>query len=300
MKRIVTLTVSALLFIAALVSYICAVGSFSDRAYFGRDYAVLRVFDKDGITPSEISTVRFAVDEASTADAEDDGRLWCDGYSYFTEVYVSRPDQAGVNSRAIVTGGDFFLLHRLDFVNGWYYTDTDLHLDRVVIDERLAFQLYGSNNAEGMSLTVGGKTCYVAGVVALDESQAKELQLGTEPLIYIPQLIAESLFGERSFDSYEVMMQDPVDSYAYNTVSAVLQDKEVVDVTNRFGLKKIFGLIKDFPTRSYRTESAVYPYWENVQRGEEDILAVLLILNAVTAVVFAAELIIFIAERKRS
>ncbi len=299
MKRLVTLIVAVILFAASLVSYLCVKNGASQIPSFGRDYAVVRVFDSNGFTPSEISSIRYAAEAASTSDASSDGRLWCDAYSYFTEVYVSRPNQTGIDCQAIVTGGDFFLLHSLDFENGWYYTEDDLHLDRVVVDERLAFQLFGSNDIEDMTLTLGSKTLYVAGVVNLDESKSKELQLGDAPLIYIPQHIAEGLFGERDFENYEIMLQNPVDSHAINALASVTQGKEAVDVTNRFSIKKIFGLLKEFPIRSYRTHGMSYPYWENTDRGTEDVLAVLLVVNAITLAGLLTNIVMFISERKK-
>lgn len=299
MRRFISLITSLLLLLTAFISYVCVKSSAELPTALGKDHAIVRIFDKDGISPVEISNIRFAAEEASTADTEDDGRLWCDAYSYFTEVNVSRSDSDAVGCQAIVTGGDFFLFHGITFKKGWYYSDTDLHLDRVVIDERLAFELYGSNDVEDMTLTLGPKTLYVAGVVAMDEGRAKELQLGTKPLIYLPQHIAESILGERNFESYEIMMQNPVDSYAVNALASVTEGKEVVDVTNRFGLGEIFKVIREFPTRSYRTSSAVYPYWENSDRGTEDLLALLLTVNAVLTVAFAVNIIIFIIERKK-
>lgn len=300
MRRIISLIISAAVLIALLVCFF-TVGR-ADIPAFGRDYALVRVFDRDGMTLTEISDLRYAAEAASTADVEQDGRLWCDAYSYFTEVRVSRPDSNGVDCNAVVTGGDFFLFHDLDFKSGWYYTDTDLHLDRVVIDEKLAFELFGSNDVEDMRLTLGGKTLYVAGVVALDDSRAKEMQMGDKPMIYLPQYIAEGLFGERAFEHYEIMLQDPVKGHAVNSLATVTEGKEVVDVTNRYGIGRIFGILKEFPTRSYRSESVTYPYWENADRGTEDVLTLILSVGAVTALVFVIQIIIFIIgiiERKK-
>ena len=215
----------------------------------------------------------------------------------FTNTTVSR-NSTSVMCDVVVTGGDFFLFHDFNFKNGWYYTDTDLHSDRVVIDERLAFELFGSNFAEDMTVTIGSEIYYVAGVVEYDKSRAKELQLGSEPMIFIPSHIADRIFGERQYDSYEIMMQNPVDSYAVNALAAVTEGRETVDVTHRFGLGNIFDTLKEFPTRSYRSSSITYPYWENAERGMEDILAVLLVVNALTAFGLVVNFIILIIERK--
>ncbi|MBR6632993.1 MAG: ABC transporter permease [Clostridia bacterium] len=299
MKKYLCLILSLILFLSSLISYAVVKAKAQLPTAFGKDYAIIRVFDKDGINNNEISNIRFTAEGLSEADAEDDGRLWCDAGSYFTQVSVSRPDRTAINCNAVVTEGDFFLFHDLDFKSGWYYNETDLHLDRVVIDEKLAFELFGSNDVEDMKLNIGIKTLYVSGVVAYDESEAKIQQLGDLPVIYIPQRIAVGIFGERPFDSYEIMMQNPVDSYAVNGLTSVTEGKEVVDVTARFELKKIFSLLKEFPTRSYRSEAVSYPYWENAERGVEDILTLLLAVNLVTLTGFVISLAVFIAERKK-
>ena len=188
----------------------------------------------------------------------------------------------------------------MNFKSGWHYTDTDLHLDRVVIDEKLAFELFGSNDVEDMPLNLGSKTLYVAGVVEYDESKAKQDQLGEKPMMYIPQHIAEELFGEHDFENYEIMMQNPVSSYAVNALSDVTEGKTVIDVTHRYSPGRVFEILKSFPTRSYRSEAVVYPYWENADRGTEDILALLMVLNAVTLAIFVTNITLFIFERKKS
>lgn len=299
MKRLIIPLITLLLFLTTLFSYVGVKNNVTEKASFGRDYAIVRVFDKDGFSQSEISDIRFTAEAASTADVGDNGRLWCDAYSYFTETSVSRPDGNPLKCKAIVTGGDFFLFHELEFKHGWHYTSTDAHLDRVVIDEKLAFELFGSNDVEDMQIVLGTKTLYVAGVVSLDESEAKELQLGTEPLIYIPESVAVDLFGERQFDFYEIMMQNPLSSHAVNSLATVTEGKEVVDHTGRYKIKSIFKLIKDFPTRSYRTEAVSYPYWENASRGVEDILAILLIANAITSMTFIISVGTYFIERKK-
>lgn len=299
MKRFISLILSALLFASAIISYLCVSSGSKLLPSFGRDYTILRIFNSGGFSPYEISNMRYAAEAASEATAEDDGRLWCDGYSYFTEVQVSRSDKNSIPCKAIVTGGDFFLFHPITFKSGWQYSSTDLHPDRIVIDEKLAFELFGSNDVEDMTLTIGDKTLYVSGVAKLDESKAREEQLGELPLIYIPQNIAEALFGARNFDYYEIMMQNPVDSYAVNALADATAGKITVDVTHRYQVKKIFGILKSFPTRSYRSEAISYPYWENTDRGTEDVLALLMAVSIITFVIFILNIIKFIYERKK-
>lgn len=299
MKKYISFSLSLILFLVTLITFFTLQGKYSQKAYFGKEYAVIRVMEEDRITPLEISGIRYAVEEASHTVENGNGRLWCDAYSYFETAFVSREDSKTLECQAVVTGGDYFLFHNLEFVNGYYYSDTDLNLDRVVIDEKLAFELFGSNNAEGMTVVLGDKTYYVAGVVSLEENKAREIQLGDTPVIFIPQNIGETLYGTRDYDVYEVMMQNDLPSYAFNTVSAVCEGKDVIDVTHRFDLKNIIKIIGQFPSRSFVTNNFSYPYYENADRGREDVLSILLVLNAVTFVIFAVNTTILIYKLRR-
>ncbi len=309
MKKIISLSVFGILSIVLLIVFISVKNSAATYVSFGDGYAILRIFDTDGITDGEISTIRYAAEAASTATDGEKGRLWCDAYSYFTDADITSSTKS-IACKVVVTAGDFFLFHDFRFVDGWYYTDTDLHPDRVVIDERLAFAVYGSNDVEGMPLEINATTYYIAGVVATDESDAKTLQFEDMPFVYIPSYIAEELYGTRSYESYEIMLQNPVKNYAVTALREATEGKTVIDVTNRFGVLNILKLVKAFPSRSYRTDGAVYPYWENNDRGAEDILALLLPILAVTLLAFTVNLFIvlrikyklikaFIKERKR-
>ena len=69
------------------------------------------------------------------------------------------------NTTAIGVGGDFFLFHPMTFVTGSYFSGDDLMKDKIVIDEEMAWQLVGSTDIIGQSVTIGGIPHYVSGVV---------------------------------------------------------------------------------------------------------------------------------------
>jgi hypothetical protein len=261
------------------------------------------VFDTDGISEAEISTARYAAEDASTVDVGENGRQWIDAYSYFDKVSVGKlttlSSISPVEATSVVTGGDFFRFHDFELKDGYYYTDTDLHPDRVVIDEKLSFKLYGSFNAEGMPLLIGSNIYYVAGVVSVPDTKAKEMQLGDSPMIFLPENIGEKVHGKRSYDAYEIMMEENVDSYALTTLDKALEGKTLVDVTSRYSLKSTVNLILNFTTRSYKTDKVVYPYFENHERGCEDTLAILFSCTLITGIIFALNLAVFIIERKK-
>ncbi len=298
MKRIIKLAVSILIPCALLLCYFNTAKKYTAPTPFGEGYTTLRLFDTQGFSYAEISSLRFAAEDMSET-VEGATRLWCDAYSRFETVSVSVEDAKSIETPCIVTGGDFFLFHKLDFKSGFYYSDSDLNFDRVVIDERLSFHLFGSNNSEGMKLEVAGVPCYVAGVVAADSSKAYEAQLEDKPLIYIPENIAEKIFGTKNFEHYEICLQNLVPSHAVTKMAPVTEGKTVVDATARFSLKNTFSNLCEFTTRSFVTEPLDFPYWENEDRGREDTLSCLMVLTLASILFFLIELTLFIHEIRR-
>ncbi|MBR5817853.1 MAG: ABC transporter permease, partial [Clostridia bacterium] len=291
MKRIIICALTLLFALFSFVLFFISLESAAPRVSFGRDYTIVRVFRDGGFSPSYISNIRYALDEGSVGDTDDGKRLWCDASSYFTSTSVSGEDGRSVQCNAIVTEGDFFLFHELEFLDGWCYSEDDLNLDRVVIDRRLAFSLFGSASCEGMKLNIGGETCFVAGVVEYEDSEAKKMALGDMPLIYIPSNIAElAIPSDRNYDYYEVMMQNSTSGYARSVVEKACEGAIVVDATERFSILGILSVIKAFPTRSYMTSGVVLPYWENEDRGVEDTLACLFVFSLVLTLVFISNL----------
>lgn len=296
MKKLIVFFLIALIL---TVSYFSLASRFTPKAPFGEGYAIVRVFDGDGLNSGEVSRIRYAAEEMSET-VEGAERLWCDAYSRFETVTCESDDGKRAETPATVTGGDYFLFHPLDFVSGYYYSSDDLNFDRVVIDERLSFQLFGSNNSVDMKINVGGLPLYVAGVVALDESDAYKASFEEKPMIYIPENIAEKLFGKKDFDYYEICLQNPVTSHAVKSIESATSDMTVVDVTERFSLVNTFKGLKDFTSRSYVTEALAYPYFENADREREDVLALFMAAAIASIVVFVIKLIIFIIERRKN
>ncbi len=74
-------------------------------------------------------------------------------------------DRASITARAFGVGGDFFTFHPLKLLSGSYFDGEDLNKDGVVIDENVAWQLFGSNNVAGMYVEINGVQYPVRGVV---------------------------------------------------------------------------------------------------------------------------------------
>lgn len=80
-------------------------------------------------------------------------------------------------------------------------------------------------------------------------------------------------------------MPNPVDKYALNYVKENIgveeRELEALENTSRYELPALVQVILNFGTRSMNGKAIIYPYWENVARGYEDILALILIFRAI-------------------
>ena len=175
------------------------------------------------------------------------------------------------NIDTIGVSGDFFLFHPMELVSGAYFGPDDIMKDRIVIDEELAWQLFGSNDVAGQCVTIGGINHYVSGVVKREEGRLNEAAGLSKSMVYMSY---ESLasYGEilsgkvgssgssstgtsasnsssssatstsestqvetfGGINCYEVVMPDPVEGLAARLVkeSSSLDDRYIVVVDN--------------------------------------------------------------------
>lgn len=74
-------------------------------------------------------------------------------------------------------------------------------------------------------------------------------------------------------------MPNPVTGFAVNYIREKLgteeKETEIVENTTRYSLLSRLKLLTQFGTRSMNGKAIIYPYWENIARGYEDILALL-------------------------
>ena len=213
------------------------------------------------------------------------------------------------NVDTIGVGGDFFLFHPMELVSGSYLSGDDIMKDRIVIDEDLAWQLFGSNDIVGQCVTIGGINHYIAGVVKRIDGRFPEAAGLTKGTAYISydslakygnilsgrtetKEVSEDnvTMQEGGINCYEVVMPGPVDNIVSMLVkeSIGLDDKyiRVVDNTERFNGFALFEVASNFGIRSMWTQPIYYPYWENIARGWEDVLSILFLIRMVCIIAF--------------
>ena len=75
--------------------------------------------------------------------------VYTDAYCAFGKTSVTG-DHGSSDASVVAVGGNYFLFHPLDLVSGTYFSESDVMHDRVVLDETLAWKLFGGSNLTGM------------------------------------------------------------------------------------------------------------------------------------------------------
>lgn len=236
------------------------------------------------ITPDMIEELEYNLEkklkEASVElESENPGaRLWADAYSAYGKITVNS-ERGSITADAIGIGGDFFLFHPLKLLTGSFFSGNDLMQDYCVLDEDAAWRLFGSNNIAGQIVYVNQIPHIVTGVIERAEGRLEKAAGLDSSVIYVSYDSLEKYGNHSGINHYEIVMPDPVRDFAYNCIKELVnvseQEVEIVDNTGRFELLNRIKLIKSFGTRSMNGKAIIYPYWENIVRGVEDILLVL-------------------------
>lgn len=233
-------------------------------------------------------TLDAALQEASitSESANANARLWADAYSTSGKLnLVGKTGQMDVN--AIGAGGDFFLFHPLKLINGGYFSGSDLMQDHILIDEDIAWQLFGSNDVVGQQITIDGIPHLVSGVIRRDSGRLNDHAGNGSSIAYVSyetmKKHLESMGQSASVNHYEIVMPNPVSGFAYGIVKDKIgideKEMELVENSTRFGLLPLLRILGNFGMRSMNGKAIIYPYWENIARAYEDILALLLIFK---------------------
>ena len=210
-------------------------------------------------------------------------RLWVDAYSASGTLSISTEKARISSAAAIGVGGDFFLFHPMDLLYGSYFSGDSLMQDYCIIDEDAAWQLYGSNNVAGMMVDIGGIPHVIAGVIRREEGHLAEAAGLDSTLVYVSYQTLEEHGRSNGINHYEILMPNPITGFALDYVTKNLgsdeQNVEVIENTSRFSLLSRLKSIKEFGIRSMNGKAIIYPYWENIARGYEEILATLTLLQ---------------------
>ena len=232
-------------------------------------------------------------------EAPEGGSLYMDAYSARTQV-TAVTEHATAQVSAIAVGGEFFYFHPLTLRSGAYIAERDLMDDLVVLDEAMAWRLFGGVELAGMPLTINGKPFVVSGVVSLEDDFASRQARGEDGIIFLSYSALARIGDESTIDCYEIVMPDPISGYALGIMEEMMGGAEIVENSGRFTPRRLSELLRSFGQRSMRTGAVIYPYWENALRLAEDHGALLLVLAVLTALCPIITLAVLLIRAVRS
>lgn len=224
-----------------------------------------------------------ALIEASVIqESENPGaRLWADAYSADGKITLSS-DHGTLEADAIGVGGDFFLLHPLRLLTGAYFSGNDIMQDYCMIDEDAAWQLFGSNDIAGQMVYISGIPHMITGVIERQEGRLAEKAGLDSTVVYVSYQTLSQYGRSNGINHYEIVMPNPVKDFALTLVKEQFgtdeKESEILENTSRFSLLARLKVIGAFGTRSMNGKAIIYPYWENIARGYEDIIAMLTVI----------------------
>ena len=132
------------------------------------------------------------------------------------------------------------------------------------------------NNAQVFNPRVGLESFFKNDKYALNVIRRYKA-IGVLPKeIYVSYETLEYVSNRTDLDCYEVLLPNPVSGYGMKIVKDAFtleEDKyEIVENTKRFSWTRLIKRFKTVGARSMNAKAIIYPYWENMARGLEDVL----------------------------
>ena len=260
-----------------------------------------RCVDENDMRRFDYMLNKKLVDAGVTDDEDDDiSNLYTFCYSAQGTVDMTFENKTAENVAAIGVGGDFFLFHPLELVSGSYFYGDDIMKDHIVLDEDMAWQLFGSSDIVGQCVTIGDVPHYISGVVKLDSGRRQKAAGLDKSFVFVSYdslskygsiLSGRTTQGPGSeagvteelggINCIQVVCPNQVDGSAARICKECLAIDDagvsVIDNTDRFSFFALMKVIGQIGTRSMWGKAIYYPYWENIARGWEDSLAALLL-----------------------
>lgn len=251
--------------------------------------------EEAGIDETKIMPLRqnivTAMQEASIDTDIKNGRSWVDAYSAEGELTLMS-EQSSMTARAYGVSEDFFLFHPMKLLSGNYFGIEDGNHDGVILDENVAWQLFGSSNVTGLNVEINGIAYVVRGVIKNDKGLFSEKVGEDIPSVYVAFDVLEAhTAGEDAtlgIDNYELLISNPVKGFGTTTLTNALaleeDSYEMVENSSRYHLSSRLLALKNNFYSTMKQKTISYPYWENRAKGYEQILQLFLILEIICCV----------------
>lgn len=262
-------------------------------------YAAQKWDDKDGYTQLSVylpiglmedttmyDGMLYQMEEAlkneSIEPENENSRMLLGAYSGYGRVTM-QSDKATVNVKAIGVGGDFFYFHPIQMLDGEYLTSDYLMNDYVILDKETAWDLFGAVNVTGMSVVINNVPFLVAGVYEPSDVYLSEEAGVQEKGVFLFYSALKQNGSVSGIQWLDFLLPNPVKDYGSKILkenaTISLDEAVVIEQTTRYQVLSLFKLIPEYAKRCMSQSGILYPYWENMTRGYENILVAFLLIE---------------------
>lgn len=236
---------------------------------------------EDTIQSFEYS-LKNVLQEASITETSENpsARLWVDAYSADGKITLVNGKIRWMPMPSV--SAENFYVPSVETDHRRLFSGNDLMQDYCIIDQDAAWQLFGSNDVVGMTVYIGNVPHIVTGVVQRPDSRMDKAAGLNSTVVYVSYETLSAYGTNNGINHYEIVMPNPVDEFAYGKVKEGIgideKNVEIVENSRRYSLPNRIKTILAFGTRSMNGKAIIYPYWENLARGYEDIIALLTVV----------------------
>ena len=244
------------------------------------------------VTPEGIGSIRDAINGTLEEElGSSEVVAWYDVYSCdggTVTVLAEKPGKKQIDLTLV--SESYFRMHQLPLLSGNRLSAADRSTRRVVLNEEAAWQLYGSVNIAGKTLTMSQMLCEVAGVVKMpDDFATRKVQGEQSPEIFM--LYCDYATGQTpalAITAYEAVLPELVDGYGMQLMETAVENVAggmsatddptdggetentlsddrylLVQNTDRFSLSQVWHYLTHHDEYLVRRSAIPYPDGEN-------------------------------------
>ncbi len=268
----------------------------------GERFAVLTLYTEEGaaLSRDQVETWAYGMDAAlleSSVTPSENARSWTYTYAVEETMSVTGPrDKA--TAEVTAAGGDFFVFHPQEFVHGSPFLNDPSNPNGVVLDEDLAWKIFGATDVVGMEMTIDDVPFTVSGITKRESKTGiYDYTYGERPRMYMSYAGYIKLRGdENRITMFEAALPNPVKSFARNLFDKVVTANEdtmsVTEASDRFSILNRWNNSKQLKYSWIRENKIEYPYWENEAKVADYRCAILMLFEVFFAAVSVTSMLL--------
>lgn len=270
---------------------------------------------------SELDSVYGEDTDASSDEGQEDASYYASAYMTEGKITLTTENSKLEDVKTYGVSGAYDTFHPLEMISGSFLTAEDVHSDCIVVDEDAAWILFGSTDIVGMEVDWDGKPLYIKGVYKEGDSKYEEASKGygsyanvavsesgsvnsegSSSLIYMSYNALKDSNPENTvITSYEFVTVAPSEVFISDLIAKAftryINHMELVKNSSRFSIENIFTILKNLGIRVMHVDKIVYPYYENIARAYENLLAVFLLIEIICLFIDIVLFVVFVVDR---